>query len=180
MSNDSTSKYPRNSLSRFTNYLEVPIVLEPQKWRVGVSEIFYNPFIPDHFHTFEGATSSDVAKEVYADCTSERALDGTEQESCTRTGGPPKMDFMFIYCDIIQLRSIGSQRAKILKIIPARSYPETIVRFGHVEYVPIHDAYIRSISIKITNQQGRKMHFLNSTLPTMVTLHFKKTINKID
>lgn len=177
LSNDSASKFNRNTLSRFTNYLDTPLCLQPQEWQVGLAEIFYNPFVPDHFDNFQASTEKQ-APEEYANCETHEEIDGTTRESCFRNGGPPKMDFMFIYCDIIEPRAIGSQKNKLLKIVPAPSYPEQTIRFGHIEYIGLKDDYIRTISIKITNQMGKKISFVNSYLPTMVTLHFKKMIYK--
>lgn len=179
LSNDSAEKFEKNTLSHFTNYLDPPLYLQAQHWKVGISEIFYNSYIPSYFneehHAYpEHSRSNDLAPKFYTDCEKIANVNGTVQEKCFRVKGPPLMDFFFIYCDIIHLRSAGSQCAKILKVLPAPSHPEQVLRFGHIEYVPIHDDFIRSISIQISNQQGNHIQFVESILPTMVTLHFKK------
>lgn len=179
LSNDSKQKYSENTLSHFTNYLDPPLSLQAQHWKVGISEIFYNSYVPSYFnkhhHEYnENVTENEAHSKVYADCVQVIQTDGSAREKCFKLGGPPLMDFFFIYCDIIHLRSAGSQCAKILKVLPAPSHPEQVLRFGHIEYVPIHDDFIRSISIRITNQQGEQIQFVESVLPTMVTLHFKK------
>lgn len=178
LSNDSKDKFT-NTLSHFTNYLEPPLHLQAQQWKVGISEIFYNSYVPSYFeeqhHAYpETSKSNELGSNFYADCLNVTTVDGTIREKCYRVGGPPLMDFFFIYCDIIHLRSAGSQCAKILKVLPAPSHPEQVLRFGHIEYVPIHDDFIRSISIKITDQQGKHIQFVESALPSMITLHFKK------
>lgn len=165
MSNDSVDKYPDNTLSNFTNYLDVPIDLYPKAWKVGISEIFYNPFVPsylsgpEHQGILDFLTKEDSSR---------------ESTGFLNSAGSFMSDFLFIYCDIIELKTVGSQSGKILKVMPVPFYPEKVLRFPHIEYSSIHDSHIRTISIKITNQEGYQTRFKNSILPTMITLHFKK------
>lgn len=84
--------------------------------------------------------------------------------------------FAFIYCDIIKPRLIGNQCNRCLRIIPRTNVPQHIV-FKNVEYYPVQTNVIQSISILIIDDQGEKMNFSSSSIPTMCTLHFKKAIN---
>lgn len=179
LSNDSMQQYRRNTLTQFTNYLEAPLDLRAQHWKVGISEIFYNPFVAGHFAKETDHVSGEHNNpNIYAECTQVVEMDGTVKETCERVNGPPLMDFFYIHCDIIKLRLVGSKCAKVLKVFPAKSNPEQYFRFNNIEYAPLHDDFIRRISIKITNQEGEKIKFVNSELPTMVTLHFKKIVYK--
>lgn len=84
----------------------------------------------------------------------------------------PSEGFFFVYTDIICGRRVGSQNVKVIKIIgePCRGAK----RFNNVEYFPLETDYIRTIGIKITNQQGELINFDKSYTPTMLTLHFIK------
>lgn len=198
LSNDSLEKYPQNSLSQFTNYLDPWLQLAPQEWKVGISEIYYNAFTPaytsfDALPAFSARPQPTTAENIFHAIlplpiqavmgSSERAnkeeetlkrLEYEQQKQELERRKQTTMDLFFIYTNITKSRSVGSQCAKLLKILPATCQTPQVARFGHIEYVPIHDEYIRSISIKIADQEGRKIRFDPSVLPTMLTLHFKK------
>lgn len=84
-------------------------------------------------------------------------------------------ELFYVYCDIIKPKYIGHIQSRYLKVIPVGA--EKVIRFEHVEYCAIETTYIESISILITDGQGEKINFKESTTPTYIMLHFKK--NKI-
>lgn len=86
----------------------------------------------------------------------------------------PTHDFLYINCDIIEDRIVGDQRVKCLKVIPTSSTKEQMIRFGRIEYYRIGVQHIRGISIIIADQEGQRINFKLSILPTMITLHFTK------
>lgn len=159
LSNESISKFPNNKLSKFLNYLPKPLLLEPQKWEVGLSEIFINTFLPNvHKQHLLVPASSSPSKE-----SEEEIL----KKYCTT-------EFLYVYCNIIPPRTIGSQQAKVLKVIPTLSFPEKHIVMQNIEYFPVHDEIIQTISIKITDQEGSQIIFSDSVLPTMIILKFRK------
>lgn len=79
----------------------------------------------------------------------------------------------FIYLDIMKPRLVGDQSIKCLRIFPKTNSQQNI-EFTSVEYYPIQSNYITDISILIANNNGDKINFENSKIPTMCTLHFKR------
>lgn len=189
LSNDSMEKYANNTQSCFTNYLQSALHLNAQEWVVGLCEIFINPFSTENFINSENEKTSIqsnsyfeyiIEEEVASDenyknstCIINDSGEEKPLRTCKQSYESRKTELLFIYCDIIQQRMVGSQYSKVLKIIPTMSYPEQVFRFGVIEYVGVCDNYIPSISIKITNQQGVQIKFGESVLPTLITLHFK-------
>ena len=154
LSNDSIDKYPNNVLSVFTNYLDTPIVFTSD-WEVGITELFYNKFIPKNDH------------EVICDGNG-------EQKTCVHWKPDRIMDFFFIHTDIISTRRVGNQMVRCLKVLPADASRAEYVKFGRIEYYPIESSYIRSISIAILDVESQRINFADSSLPTFITLHFRQ------
>lgn len=157
LSSNSLEKFVENVQSSFTNYLQSSLIFSPGDWCVGVTEIFHNAFIPSFAKT--------------------EINNQEEHIDAIHTSQPIPHDLMYINCDIIEDRIIGDQRVKCLKVLPTLSATEQIIRFGRIEYYPVGVCHIRSISIIISDQEGKLINFKKSIVPTMITLHFRK-INK--
>lgn len=144
-------KYPDNIPSTFTNYIDPPIILPPGEWTVGITEIFVNKIIPSY--TLNGIQLSEISSPYWS-----------------------VHDFIYVHCDIIAARIVGDQKVKCLKVLPCLTMREQSIRFGQVEYIPVEANHVRNISIKMSSEDGEDTMFYPSFLPTMISLHFKKTI----
>lgn len=167
LSNNSMNRFPKNVQSAFTNYIDPPIILTPGEWYVGITEIFHNKFIPA-FQNLPADSTVLVNKNHVSVASDESLVFSPEGRS------RPAYDMMYIYSDIISERIIGDQQTRCLKVLPTLTKPEQMIRFGRVEYYQVDVNHLRSISIRITDEEGDQIDFKRSVLPTMVTLHFKK------
>lgn len=84
-----------------------------------------------------------------------------------------RLNFTFLYCDLIKSRIVGDYYYQCLKVIPASSN-EQLIEFNNVEYYPLQKSNFDSISLTLQNDEGEKIAFQTSINPTMVTLHFKR------
>lgn len=86
----------------------------------------------------------------------------------------PARIMLYIHTDIISPRLVGDQCARIFRVIPTQDHEECI-QFSHIEYMPVmNTCNMSSISIFITNEENQQPNFRDSTIPTMITLHFKR------
>lgn len=90
---------------------------------------------------------------------------------------PDKVNFLYVYCDLIKPRYIADQFARFLRVIPLDGENHHI-RFTHIEYCPLERVYFDTVSILLTDSYARKIHFDASYVPTYVMLHFKKNVKK--
>lgn len=82
-------------------------------------------------------------------------------------------NYAFAYCDIITPRLIGDQYNRCLRVIPITNLQQHII-FENIEYYPVQTNVIPSITMLIADENGEKLNFMASSVPTMCTLHFKK------
>lgn len=87
----------------------------------------------------------------------------------------PELEMLYVYSHIIKPRIVGDQVVRCLKVLPADPNRSQYIKFGRIEYYPIDTFYIRNISIIILDAQSKRIDFNESTIPTLVTLHFRKT-----
>jgi translation elongation factor EF-1beta len=80
---------------------------------------------------------------------------------------------IYVYSDILKPRRVDNMEIRILRIIPNASNNRHL-RFNPIEYCPLENNYIESISILVTDSAGERVNFETSTIPTYVMLHFKK------
>lgn len=172
MSNVSINKYPKNVLSSFTNYIDCPLNLYGS-WEVGISEIFYNDFTPVYKNVFNSNIIHDFQSMIDNEYVDTSKLDHNliEDESLEKQ---QFTDFMYIHADIISPRIVGDQTVRCLKVMPAKAKLQEYVKFGRIEYYPVELFHIKSISITILDVESNRINFNHSSLPTMLTLHFKK------
>lgn len=83
------------------------------------------------------------------------------------------LDLLYVYTDIIKPRLIGHISSRYLKVIPVIP-GDMKFRYTHIEYCPIQPSYIESISILITDGNGKNINFDKTSTPTYALLHFKK------
>lgn len=96
-------------------------------------------------------------------------------------------DLAFIYTDFIQPQCIGDTMSRYLRILPIchnalLNMKETdedksqriSYTFRQIQYVPIEQRYLESISIVIANKLGEQIELNDSTIPTYILLHFKR------
>lgn len=84
-----------------------------------------------------------------------------------------KNRFIFVYSDIIRGRIIGDTIGRFLRVIPLTDNTRDL-QFRHVEFVPVEKNYIESITILLANNFGERIQFKASTVPTYVSLCFKR------
>lgn len=87
---------------------------------------------------------------------------------------PHKNGFLYVYSDIIKSRIIGEQTIRCLRVIPLTDTGMRNIQFTTVEYLPVQNNYIETISILLSNSFGDQIHFLKSKMPTFCMLHFKR------
>ena len=177
-SNNSMNKYPNNVLSCFTNYIECPIILEGA-WSVGISEIYYNKFTHNYTPSDDCFENINVTvkqcNDVTMKCNNENVTGNVYRKCLDDVDNVEKLyEFFYIHTDIIKLRVVGDQMVRCLKVLTADAKQDEYIRFGNIEHYPIEASYIRSISISILDCESKKIHFNESSLPTLITLHFKQ------
>lgn len=89
----------------------------------------------------------------------------------------PRHEHCFIYSDIIKERYCGDQYTKCMRVFHLAPKSEKIFKFKP-QYYPIQNNFIDEISILIADEEGEKIDFIASTVPTYVTLNFKKSNGK--
>lgn len=81
-----------------------------------------------------------------------------------------------VYTDFIKPQLIGNSLTRYLRIVSMKnaSINIQIIQFKPVQYCPIDQKYLESISILIANLEGKNIDFDPSTTPTYILLHFKR------
>lgn len=84
--------------------------------------------------------------------------------------------YIFVYCDIIESHCVGNQRIKTLRILPITDDESMGFhrQFTTLEYYGINQNFFESISCLITDIEGKKIQFKDSTTPSYLLLHFRK------
>ena len=165
-SNNSMNKYTNNVLSCFTNYIDSPLGLK-ENWEVGITEMYHNKFISSY-------KADETCVNLENDTAEKRLCSYDHNELNKKYKSQKLMDFMFIHTDIIKPRHVGDQMIRCIKVLPANTLQDDYIKFGRIEYYPIEMSYIRSVSIAILDSESNRINFIQSILPTMITLHFRK------
>ena len=99
--------------------------------------------------------------------------DFNEYPILTTPTPPSSLDYVNVYCDIIQPSYYGGQRVHLLDIVPMNSvYSKT----GTLTmYKRVSSTHIDNISIKLTNQSGENLLFGND-VKVLLVLHFKRVM----
>lgn len=213
LSNSSISVFENNTLSSFTNILNIPIKLDGT-WVVGISAIYLNKLkisvrkrdVSNNLNSTESHKKLKEFSKSIEDKKEDRGKVNNNNNNLLQLPHLPEymstllnplnllknsiddhseiikqnvfqstniVTHGFIYSDIIQPRLVGDQNIKCLKILQKSNLQQSL-EFSTIEYYPLQSNYITDISILITNDNGDKMNFENSKIPTMCTLHFKK------
>lgn len=181
LSNNSVDIYSNNVLSSFSNYLESPLNLYGS-WEVGISEIFYNAFAPTiqigdpdfARRVQEMSEQIEKLKEMLDNEYIDTSLLDSSILRATTAVDMEYSEMIYIHTDIIRPRIVGDQLVRCLKILPAKGKQQEYIRFGVIEYYPVELFYIRNISIMLLDSEAKKIDFNRSSLPTLLTLHFRK------
>lgn len=88
--------------------------------------------------------------------------------------GENQTELLFIYLDIMRPRIVGDQLVRCLKVLPLKPQNDVHIQFGRIEYHPLDTWYIRSIKTAILDNESVRIKFEESSIPTLITLHFKK------
>jgi hypothetical protein len=141
------------------NYYKDKTEKEKTKHKEEVATIFQFPkqLLP-HFNTPTTTTKKVVDMFVHDD-------DGVIEVT------PDEKTLIYLYSDIIKPRILGDMQTRYLRIIPMKKN-EFKFEFKNIEYCPIEQTYIESISILLADGQGNKIEFNDSFFPTYIMLHF--------
>jgi hypothetical protein len=83
---------------------------------------------------------------------------------------------MYVYCDIIQFQIVGDADAQLLGIIPinGESGERRQYNVTHLNYIPLSQSAVSSISVHIRDDKGNKMPFVDKPDPVNISLRFRK------
>ena len=86
------------------------------------------------------------------------------------------IDFIYVYCDIIDSQYVGDTRAPLLKKIgKTGNFNKTVYNiFTDNDYVAVKDRYINRINIIICDKSGNKIKFGTNQSEVHVKLRFKQ------
>ena len=76
---------------------------------------------------------------------------------------------VLVYCDVIKTSRVGSQNTNLLEIIPVNSFSK---KNSLTVYKEVSWYDIQSISIRLTDEYGRNISFIDNTY-VAIDLHFK-------
>ena len=81
---------------------------------------------------------------------------------------------LYLYCDVMEHRTVGHTLAPLLGVIPVEGRPGSHVskRYEKLQYHPVIKKNISDIHITIRDDQGRQIRFRKGKL--IVTLHFRR------
>lgn len=82
-------------------------------------------------------------------------------------------EFMFIYCDILDLQMVSNVMAPLLRIVTMKGQPgeNCELEFDHPQYVPVLKSYFDNIKIELKNDLDRIIKFHSGKVA--MTLHFR-------
>ena len=81
---------------------------------------------------------------------------------------------LYLYCDVIEPRTVGHTLAPLLGVIPVegKSGANVAKRYEKLQYYPVLKKNISDIHISLRNDQGNAIRFRKGKV--IVTLHFRK------
>lgn len=82
--------------------------------------------------------------------------------------------FIYIYSDIIKPRFCSSQMVRAMRIIPHVETTAKRIEFKNIEYCTLERTSFDSVSMLLTDGQGKRIAFTPSQIPTYIQLHFKR------
>ncbi len=85
-------------------------------------------------------------------------------------------NYMFVYTDIIRPRHVGSQFHSVLSVLPIKEISHEYTAIKNIQYFPVNKEVITDISLRFDDEYGDPLGFEAGTLPTCVTLHFKRDL----
>lgn len=87
------------------------------------------------------------------------------------------LNYLMIYCDLLEHVPVGDTKAPLLRIVDATGSNCSIIHrtFEEVRYVPLQKRNFDSIEIDIRDDYGNPISFENGKL--LVALHFRQTKN---
>jgi hypothetical protein len=85
-------------------------------------------------------------------------------------------NYMFVYTDIIPSRHVGSQFHPVLSVLPIKEISHEYTAIKNIQYFPVNKEVINDISLRFNDEFGDPLAFEAGTLPTCVTLHFKRDL----
>jgi hypothetical protein len=88
----------------------------------------------------------------------------------------PHSKYMFLYTDLIGPRYIGSEYHPVLSVLPIKEIFHEYSAMKNVVYFPVKKEIVDSISVRFNDEYGAPLALEPSTLPTCVTLHFKRDL----
>lgn len=99
-----------------------------------------------------------------------------EIECNQATAGDKSIQLACVYSDFIKPQFIGNTLTRYLRILPMLNITraQQSFRFKPIQYCPIDQKYLESISILIADLEGQNIKFKSSETPTYVLLHFKR------
>jgi hypothetical protein len=106
-------------------------------------------------------------------------IDYLQQEARGRKrfrSGDKYGNYMFVYTDIIHPRHVGSQFHPVLSVLPINEISHEYTAMKNIQYFPVNKEVINDISLRFNDEYGDPLGFEPSTLPTCVTLHFKRDL----
>lgn len=91
--------------------------------------------------------------------------------------------FLMIYTDIVAPSLVGSSRHRIIFLHPFESNSNQSnlhVSPNIISFYPIEKTRFKTISIKITDESGEQISFLDSNIPNSIALAFERRPHNID
>jgi len=85
------------------------------------------------------------------------------------------INYMMVYCDLLEHVPVGDTKAPLLRIVDASGSNGAIVHrtFDDARYIPLQKKHFDSIEIDIRDDLGKPIAFENGKL--VVTLHFRQS-----
>lgn len=81
-----------------------------------------------------------------------------------------------VYTDFIKPQFIGNALTRYLRVVAMKNVAKNVqnIQFKPIQYCPVDQKYLESISILIADLEGNRIQFNSSTTPTYILLHFKR------
>jgi len=97
---------------------------------------------------------------------------GVSEISCSSS--PEGASPVLLYCNLITPQFLGDSPVRCLQTF--RLYHNAICQheFRNVQYVPVEQRRFQDIRIEFLTNEGLHIPFADSTMPTIVVLHFYK------
>lgn len=82
--------------------------------------------------------------------------------------------FIFIYCDIIKPTYVGNSTAQVIRILPPLIDGRSYLFLNPITFSPLSSHTIPEINVLITDEEGERLKFTSSFVPTHLSLTFKR------